>query len=126
MNVNEKPNIIMIMTDQQRYDTINELGYDYMHTPNMDHIARNGTAFTNAYCTGATCVPSRASMFTSMYAHNTGVYNLFNSWGHHRSWVHDLADNGYHCVNIGKMHVSPTYDDMGFHERVVVENPQMI
>lgn len=124
MEKKQQPNIIMIMTDQQRYDTIAELGFEHMDTPNMDKLAQNGTNFENAFCPGATCVPSRAAIFTGMHAHNTGVYNLFNSWGHQRTWVNDLADNGYHCVNIGKMHVSPTYEDAGFHERVVVENPQ--
>lgn len=123
-NDQTQPNIIMIMTDQQRFDTISELGFEQMHTPNMDQLVKNGTTFEQSFCPGATCVPSRAAIFTGMYPHNTGVYNLFNSWGHQRSWVHDLAENGYHCVNIGKMHVAPTYDSMGFHERFVVENPQ--
>ncbi|MDF1514171.1 MAG: sulfatase-like hydrolase/transferase, partial [Anaerolineae bacterium] len=65
---------------------------------------------------------SRAAMFTSMYGHNTGVYS-FNRWAHHRSWVQDLNEAGYHCVNIGKMHIAPRDDPMGFHERVIVENP---
>jgi len=119
----DKPNIIFILTDQQRYDTIAALGFDHMITPNMDRLVHKGVSFHHAFCPGATCTPSRAAIFTGNYAHNTGVYS-FNSWSHHRSWVQDLADNGYHCVNIGKMHVIPTYDDLGFHERVVVENPQ--
>jgi arylsulfatase A-like enzyme len=110
------------MTDQQRADTIRALGYDYMITPAMDRIAENGVSFRRCYACGATCIASRAAMFTGMYAHNTGVYT-FNRWAHHRSLVHDLRDAGYHCVNIGKMHISPRDDPMGFHERVIVENP---
>lgn len=122
MDKKEKPNIIMIMTDQQRFDTINHFGYDHMIVPNLDTLARQGVSFSNAFACGATCIASRAAMFTGMYPHNTGVYS-FNPWSHHRSWVHDLAEAGYHCVNIGKMHIDPKYDRYAFHERVVVENP---
>jgi arylsulfatase len=122
MSDRKKPNIILLMTDQQRIDTVHSFGYDHMITPNLDNLSRRGIRFTNNFACGATCIASRAAMFTGMYPHNTGVYS-FNPWAHHRSWVHDLADVGYHCVNIGKMHIDPKYDAYAFHERVVVENP---
>jgi len=117
-----KPDIILIMTDQQRYDTIGALGFPYMSTPNLDRLATQGQVFSRCYAAGATCVPSRAALFTGMHAHNTGVYS-FNDWSHQPTWVDQLRAGGYHCVNIGKMHVSPTFERMAFHERVVVENP---
>ncbi len=110
------------MTDQQRFDTIAGWGYDYMITPNMDRIANEGVSFRQAYCPGATCIASRAAIFTGMYAHNTGAYS-FDHWADQRNWVQDLADNGYWCVNIGKMHFSPRDVPGGFHERIIVENP---
>ena len=110
------------MTDQQRWDTIASWGHDHMITPAQDRLVAEGVSFTQAYCPGATCVASRAAMFTGMYPHNTGVYS-FQPWADHRNWVQDLADGGYHCVNIGKMHFMPRDVDGGFHERVVVENP---
>lgn len=122
MPTRERPNIILIMTDQQRADTIGAHGYDYMTTPHLDRLALRGMSFRQAFCGGATCVASRSAIFTGMYAHNSGVYS-FDDWSHHRSWVQDLADGGYHCVNIGKMHVSPRDERIGFQERVVVENP---
>ncbi|MDP6777189.1 MAG: sulfatase-like hydrolase/transferase [Candidatus Latescibacteria bacterium] len=118
----ECPHIIMIMTDQQRFDTIAAWGYDHMVTPNQDRLVREGVSFRQAYCPGATCISSRAAIFTGMYPHTTGVYS-FDPWSDHRNWVQDLSDNGYWCVNIGKMHFSPRDVDGGFHERVVVENP---
>ncbi|MBT3275972.1 MAG: sulfatase-like hydrolase/transferase, partial [Spirochaetales bacterium] len=51
-----KPNIILITTDQQRADTINAAGADWMITPNLDKMAEEGTIFTNAFCCAATCV----------------------------------------------------------------------
>ncbi len=116
------PNIVFILTDQQRADTIGAWGNAHMHTPNMDRLVREGMSFRQAYCPGATCTPSRAAIFTGMYPHNTGCYT-FRDWGHHRTWVNDLNDAGYWCVNIGKMHFQPRDVSGGFHERTVVENP---
>lgn len=117
-----RPNIVLIMTDQQRFDTLAAWGASHMITPNMDRIAGAGVSFRQAYCPGATCIASRAAIFTGMYAHNTGVYT-FQNWANHRVWVQDLAESGYHCVNMGKMHYSPRDAPGGFHERVIVENP---
>lgn len=118
----KRPNILFIFTDQQRHDTIRSLGAPWMQTPHLDDLAARGTAFTHAYCAGATCVPSRAALFTGIFAHNTGVYS-FQDWGHHRTFVEDLADAGYWCASIGKMHFQPRDVSGGFHERVIVENP---
>ena len=118
----QRPNIILIITDQQRYDTIEAWSYDHMITPNMNRLVNDGVSFKQAYCPGATCVASRAATFTGMYAHNTGAYS-FLEWADHRTWVSDLADNGYFCMNVGKMHYMPTHVNDGFHERIIVENP---
>ena len=120
--IQTRPHIILIMTDQQRFDTIGAWSYAHMVTPHMDRLVDEGISFRQAYCPGATCIASRAAIFTGMYGHNTGVYT-FQQWAHHRCWVQDLADAGYWCVNIGKMHFSPRDVPGGFHERVIVENP---
>lgn len=118
--MNKQPNIILIMTDQQRFDTIGELGAPWMKTPVLDKMAREGAAFTNCYVTSPVCVGSRASLFTGMYPHATGVFTNFHPW--EPSWVGWLADAGYHCVNIGKMHINPYDAKGGFHQRFFVEN----
>ena len=114
------PNIILIITDQQRYDTIRALGFDYMTTPNLDRLANEGAAFTQCHATAPSCVPARASLFTGMYPHTTGVIKNGDNWEH--SWVEELNAAGYHCVNVGKMHTTPLETPLGFHERYVVEN----
>lgn len=119
--MDKRPNIVFIMTDQQRIDTIRATGNPHMITPHMDELVQYGTTFHHAYCPGATCVASRAAVFTGMYPHNNGVYS-FDEWAHHHNFVKELSDTGYHCVNLGKMHVMPLYDSAGFHERRVVEN----
>ncbi len=118
--VTERPNIILIITDQQRYDTIGALGFPYARTPHLDRLVREGVAFTGCYAAGASCAPSRASLFSGSYPHTAGVMRNADPW--RTCWVEDLARAGYHCVNVGKMHTYPFEAPSGFHERFVVEN----
>jgi len=120
--VPDRPNIVFINTDQQRYDTIAALGFPHMNTPNLDRLFNEGVTFSNCFITASSCAPTRASLFSGLYAHNHGVLRNGSRWP--RIWVEDLADAGYHCVNIGKMHTMPYAADMGFHERFVVENKE--
>jgi arylsulfatase A-like enzyme len=119
-NTDGRPNIILMITDQQRFDTIRALGFPYMDTPNLDRLVREGVTLTNCFITAPSCVPSRASLFTGYYPHTTGILKNGDRWTH--AWVEDLAASGYHCVNVGKMHTVPFETPMGFHERYVVEN----
>jgi len=118
--IDQRPNIVLIITDQQRYDTISALGFPYVDTPNLDRLVHEGVSFSNNFVTAASCAPARASLFTGYYPHTTGIYKNADTWRH--SWVEELATSGYHCVNIGKMHTYPFETPLGFHERFVVEN----
>lgn len=115
-----RPNIVMIVTDQQRFDTIQALGFPYMDTPNLDRLVQEGVSFEQCFCAAPSCAPSRASLFTGHYPHTTGIFKNKDAW--RRSWVEQLAAAGYHCVNVGKMHSYPFETGLGFHERYVVEN----
>jgi arylsulfatase A-like enzyme len=115
-----RPHIILIMTDQQRYDTIGALGASWVQTPHLDRLVGEGVTFTNCHITAASCVPCRASLFKGYYPHTTGVLRNGQPW--RRTWVERLAAAGYYCVNIGKMHTIPYNAEAGFHERYVVEN----
>ena len=118
--MSDRPTILFILTDQQRYDTIAGMGFDHMITPNLDRLVRRGTAFENMYITSPSCAPSRASLFSGVYPHTNGVFRNDESW--HYCWVKELAESGYHTVNVGKMHTMPVEGSFGFHERHVVEN----
>lgn len=120
MSKEDRPNIILIITDQQRYETIRALGYEYMDTPHLDRLVNEGVAFSQCHITAPSCAPSRASLFTGTYPHTTGVLKNADPWS--KSWVGDLSDSGYYCVNVGKMHTYPYDTKLGFHERYVVEN----
>lgn len=70
----QKPNILVIMTDQQSSESLSfNLGHKYLYTPNMDWLAEHGVSFTNAYCANPLCVPSRSSIFTGRYPHELGI-----------------------------------------------------
>ena len=98
----ERPNLIFIITDQQRFDTIAELGYPHLHTPNLDRLVREGITFTQCHVTAASCAAARASLFKGYYPHTTGILKNADTW--RRSWIERLNDSGYYCTNIGKMH----------------------
>ncbi|MDB6454169.1 sulfatase family protein [Falsirhodobacter sp. 20TX0035] len=116
----KRPNIVFIITDQQRLDTIRALGYPHMDTPVLDRLVHEGTVFRNMYVTSPSCSPSRASLFSGTYPHTNGVFRNDEPWVW--SWVGLLAEAGYRCVNVGKMHTMPVEGPFGFHERHVVEN----
>lgn len=74
LSAQEKPNILIIITDQQSADVMSHrLGNKYINTPNMDLLASKGVSFTNAYCANPLCTPSRSSLFTGRYPHETGI-----------------------------------------------------
>lgn len=115
-----RPDIVLVITDQQRYETIRALGFAHVDTPVLDRLVREGTYFSRCYVTGASCVPARASLFTGVYPHTNGILTNASSWRH--TWVETLAASGYLCANVGKMHTQPMDAPAGFAERIVVEN----
>lgn len=116
----DKPNIILIMTDQQRADSIAAMGAPWMQTPNLDRLVREGTAFSKCFVNSPVCVGARSSLFMGRFPHGTGIFTNFQPWT--PVWVSSLAEAGYHCASIGKMHINP-YDSLGgFHQRFPVEN----
>ena len=78
-----RPNIILIITDQQRYDTIGALGFPYVDTPHLDRLVAEGTVFTNCFVSAASCAgPRQPSPGT--HPHTTGTTQERRR---RRSWV---------------------------------------
>lgn len=68
------PNVLVIMTDQQTADALSfRMGREHIHTPALDRLAARGTYFSRAYAPNPLCVPSRNSMITGRYPHQTGI-----------------------------------------------------
>ncbi|MBC7235930.1 MAG: sulfatase-like hydrolase/transferase [Chloroflexi bacterium] len=104
----DRPNILWICTDQQRYDTIHALGNAHIRTPNLDRLVAEGVAFTQAYCQSPICTPSRASFLTGQYPSTIHVNRNGNAYFPQgvRLITRDLADLGYDCGLVGKLHLS--------------------
>ena len=122
--MSRKPNIVLIFTDQQRFDTINALGNPVIRTPNLDRLCREGTAFTSAYSPSPVCVPARCSMHYGRYPMHTKCYdNAFPMPEDGRPTFMDaLANEGYRTHGIGKCHFTPEKDALrGFQSRETQE-----
>lgn len=68
-----RPNFVIFMTDDQRYDAMSCAGNQILQTPNMDRLAAEGVRFTNMFVTNSLCAPSRATLLTGQYSHTHGV-----------------------------------------------------
>ena len=106
--MDKRPNILWVCTDQQRWDTIACLGNSEIRTPNIDRLCAGGWAFTHAYAQAPICTPSRASMMTGRYPASHHVMRNGNaSFPESETLVSSLlADAGYRCGLIGKLHLS--------------------
>jgi len=67
------PNIVLILSDDQRYDTLSAAGHPFIETPNIDRLAREGAMFDNSFVITSLCNPSRATLLTARYTHRTGI-----------------------------------------------------
>ena len=67
-----KPNIVFIMSDQQRYDTLECYGNDWINTPRLNELAKDSNVVENAYVTQPVCAPARSSIMTGLYPHTAG------------------------------------------------------
>ena len=103
----EKPNIIFILTDDQRYDEIAAIGnFPWMKTPNLDKMVNEGIHFENAFVTTSLCGPSRASFLTGVYANQHGVVvNEYLDYDKSLPTFATLLNNeGYKTAYFGKWH----------------------
>jgi arylsulfatase A-like enzyme len=115
-----KPNVILIMTDQQRWDCISSAKGGWAPTPNIDKLAAEGVTFEQCYCAAPSCVPSRASFFNLKYPGQLNVMKNGDAWD--TTWVSQFKAAGYRTVNCGKMHTQPFDARAGFDQRLIVEN----
>lgn len=99
----ERPNVLFLLTDDQRADTIHALGNRHVRTPHLDRLARRGTAFTRAYIMGglqgAVCVPSRAMLLSGRT-----LFRAPENLQGVETWPMKLGAAGYRTFITGKWH----------------------
>lgn len=103
-----KPNILLIFTDMQRYDTIHALGNPVIQTPQLDRLVHEGTAFTTCMTPSPVCVSARYAMHYGIYPHRSGCNeNMRMPEDKNNSFVYYLGEAGYRTHGIGKCHFTP-------------------
>jgi N-sulfoglucosamine sulfohydrolase len=101
----QRPNIIFIIADDVSWDDIGCYGNPAVRTPNIDKIAKQGIRFDNAYLTASSCSPSRNSIISGRYPHNTGAAELHTPLPAEQiPFPLLLKDAGYYTVQAGKSH----------------------
>ena len=122
----KRPNLLFIMTDQQRFDALSYAGNTVLKTPNMDRLAREGVHFENAHTQMAVCTPARASILTGHTVENTKMLSNRVAYDGPETGIMPmptfdeiLHENGYDCEYYGKWH-NPTFHATVYNNPVTV------
>lgn len=107
LRAQQRPNIIMIVSDDHAFQAISAYGSKLMQTPNIDRLAKEGVIFNKAYVTNSICGPSRAVILTGKYSNKNGFRD--NETSHfdasQNSFIKELTGVGYQTAWIGKYHL---------------------
>ena len=103
-----RPNVVVILVDDLRWDDIRVAGHPFVETPNIDRVAREGARFLNAFAATPLCSPSRASILTGQHIHTNGIIdNTARDSASHRlkTFAIPLQAVGYRTAFVGKWHM---------------------
>ncbi|MCA9072002.1 MAG: sulfatase-like hydrolase/transferase [Planctomycetaceae bacterium] len=110
-----RPNVLFLLTDDQRPDTIHALGNSLIETPNLDRLVQEGTTFTRAICANPICTPSRAEILTGASGFQNGVLDFSRQIHSDMAlWPRTMKNAGYHTWYVGKWHNDGRPTERGF------------
>ncbi len=119
----KKPNLLLLMTDQQRGDCLGVAGHPAIKTPNMDRLAKEGVRFRNGYSCVPSCTPARSALLTGLGPWRNGMLGYGRvGEGYEYEMPQTLRDAGYYTTGIGKMHWHPQRHTHGFHRTILDES----
>jgi len=123
----DKPNILLIMCDQHRFDCLSCMGNPILKTPNIDRIAEQGYKFENAYCPSPICAPARAAIKSGLYPPGCGVVtNWVEFKPNTELMTQRLQKLGYETALSGKLHFVPAENQFGFDWKKLHDAPYSI
>ncbi|MEX2606734.1 MAG: sulfatase-like hydrolase/transferase [Kiritimatiellia bacterium] len=118
--MNPRPNILLIIPDQMRGDSLSCLGHPGVYTPNIDRLARDGVLFRRAYSTVASCIPARYALLTGLVPQTSGVVGFAAKPLSTPSLPGRLTDTGYATVLVGRdMHQPPESGTCGYQNTIL-------
>ncbi len=118
----DRPNVLLIMADQHRWDCTGFNGNRQIQTPNLDALAADGVNYANTICPFPVCTPSRYSIVSGLYVHQHGGWSNHCTLGANiDTFPKTLRAHGYATKAVGKMHYTPTYLDVGYEQMELCE-----
>lgn len=112
----DKPNVVLIMTDQMRGDCLGIAGHKDVKTPYLDSLISNGVYFPNAYSSCPSCIAARAALHSGLSQKNHGRVGYMDGlpWNYKHTLAGEISKAGYYTQCVGKMHVHPLRRLLGF------------
>ena len=118
-----RPNLVFVFSDQQRYDTMRCYGNDWINTPSLNALASESFVFQRAYVTQPVCTPARASIMTGLYPHTAGPILNKMILPHDTKTIAEMVSDDYLCGYFGKWHLGDeVVPQHGFEEWVSTED----
>jgi len=112
----ERPNVLLFTTDQQRGDHLSIAGHPVVETSNVDAFVKRGAYFPNAYTEIPSTTGARRCLHAGQKSYECGLVGYAQvDWNEPNLLAQMLADNGYHCINVGWRNMHPSRKLFGFH-----------
>ena len=121
--MSDSPHVLVITTDHWPAGLLGAAGHPAIQTPTLDQLARNGVRFTNAYSECPGCIPARRSLMTGMSprSHGDRTFQTKLEMPDAPTMAQTFRDNGYQAYAVGKVHVYPQRDRIGFNDILLAE-----
>jgi arylsulfatase A-like enzyme len=119
----DKPNVMMICTDHWPASFLGAAGHPALLTPTLNSLARDGVRFSNAYSECPVCIPARRGLMTGLTprSHGDRIYTDTMHMPEVSTLAQNFRDNGHEAYAVGKLHVYPQRDRIGFDDARIME-----